>query len=377
MDKRFDRLKDFIDTLPGIGIPGVDCIVYEKHREVFRHSAGYADVAAKRPIEAGTLYYIYSATKIITCAAALQLYESGKFLMTDPLYEYLPEFRDAVVKKGSFVIQPVRNPIRIGNLFTMTAGLSYDLLAPEIKELAEKTEGRCPTREFSRAIAKAPLLFEPGTHWNYSFCHDVLGALIEVISGMSFGEYLRRNIFEPAGMKDTCFILPEEKKKRLATLYAYNFEQKAAKEVHIGNVFRFGPEFESGGAGLISSAEDYILFADALCNWGKAATGERILSRSTIELMRTNHLGETELNDLSVMIGRGLGYGLGVMTVMDRAAGGINARVGQFGWGGAAGAQVLIDPESELTLYYAQHMLNNMEAYTHPRIRNILYSCIS
>ena len=377
----FKDLELFIDKITKWRIPGADCIVYYKNRPVFRYSAGYADIKEKKPISDDNLYNLYSTTKVITCVAALQLFEKGHFLMTDPLYEYLPEFKEMYIQKtlenNETELVKAKNYIKVQDLFTMTAGLTYNMNTSFIREVKERTEGRCPTREIVKAIAKSPLIFEPGTHWSYSLCHDVLACLVEVISGKKFSEYLSENIFEPLEMKDTGFYLTEEKQKRMAKQYRFIDEINEVKEVPLTNVYKLGCEYESGGAGLISSVDDYIKFANCLCNKGRSQNGEQILSEHTINLMRTNHLDEIALKDFNWPQMVGYGYGLGVRTMIDKAKGGSLSPIGEFGWGGAAGSYVLIDPENELALFYAQHMLNNQEPYVHPRIRNLLYFYLS
>ena len=376
----YKELKLFLDKITEWRIPGADCAVYHQNKPVFRHSAGYADIQSKKPVSAADLYFLYSATKVITCAAALQLHERGRFLMTDPVSAYLPEFKDMCIRqtddRGQVALTKAVNPITIKDLFTMTAGLTYEMNTPSIRAVREKSQGRSPTRDIVRAIASDPLLFEPGTHFNYSLCHDVLGVLIEVVSGMKFSQYLNENLFLPLEMNDTGFALTDAKRQRMAA--QYNFDDVAGKPVKVSleNVYVVGSEYESGGAGLISSVDDYMRFANALCRKGLSHTGERILSSSSVDLMRTNQLNETSLGDFNWIQMSGYGYGLGVRTMMDRNKGGSLSPVGEFGWGGAAGAYVLIDPEQELTLFYVQHMLNSQEPYVHPRIRNIVYGCL-
>lgn len=376
----FKMLENFLDAITEWRIPGADCAVSYKGRPVFRYSAGYADIKQKKPVTSGNLYNLYSASKVITCTAALQLFEKGKFLMTDPVREYLPEFREMYIQKrlenGETELVKAENSIKVQDLFTMTAGLSYDMDMPAIRTVKEKTQNRCPTRELVREIASAPLLFEPGTHWNYSLCHDVLGGLVEAVSGRKFGEYLEENIFAPLEMKDTGFYLTEEKKQKMASQYRFNDEMDTAEEIPLTNDYKLGSEYESGGAGVISSVDDYMKFANALSRQGKAENGERILCRHTIDLMRTNHLDEVSLKDFNWVQMCGYGYGLGVRTLIDRAKGGSLSPVGEFGWGGAAGAYVMIDPDNEVAVFYAQHLLNNQEPFVHPRIRNLVYNCL-
>ena len=376
----FKQLEIFMNDITNWRIPGADCVVYHKNKSVFRYSAGYSNIKSKEHITSENLYNLYSTSKLITCTAALQLFEKGKFLMTDPLWEYLPEYKEMYIQKvfenGLTELIKAEKSIKVQDLFTMTAGLTYNTNSLPIKTVKDKTENKCPTREIVKAIAKDPLMFEPGTHWNYSLCHDVLGGLVEVISGMKFSEYLDENIFEPLEMKDTGFYLTEEKRQRMAMQYMFDDEANTTAEVLLTNVYKLGSEYESGGAGLISSVDDYIRFANALCNKGKTQNGEQILSKRTIDLMRTNHLDRASLKDFNWIQMSGYGYGLGVRTMMDKAKGGTLSSIGEFGWGGAAGAYVIIDPENELTVFYVQHMLNNQEPYVHPRLRNIVYNCL-
>lgn len=377
----FTRLTQFLDSLPARGIPGCDCVVYFRHQPVYRHSAGYADVGEKRPIRPHTLYNLYSASKVITCTAALQLFEQGRFLMSDPLAEYLPEFRDMQVKlddpAGRAELRPAARPIRMLDLFTMSAGLTYNLVSPSIRRLQQDSAGLAPTREVARAIADEPLIFEPGTHWNYSLCHDVLGAVIEVLSGMRFGAYLEQNLFQPVGMTETGFGCPPGQLERMASQYRFDESDRSTRKIGLDNPYVLGSAFESGGAGLVSSVEDYGLFVETLCNGGRTATGEQILCRRTIDLMRTNQLDDVRLADFNWIQMSGYGYGLGVRTLIDKAGSGSLSSPGEFGWGGAAGAYVLVDPDSEVAVFYAQHMLNSLEPYVHPRLRNLIYRCLN
>lgn len=373
----FSDFRDFMDTIPQLGVSGIDCIVYKEHREIFRHSSGYSDMENRIPISSDALYNIYSATKIITCAAALQLLERGKLLLTDHLYAYLPEFRNMKVKYGTFAIGPAKRQIRIVDLFTMTAGLSYELDTPEMRELIAQTGGDFSTRDFVEALAKEPLLFEPGEGWNYSYCHDVLGAVIEVISGMPFGEYLRENVFDPLGMGDTTFFVPKEKHGRIAPQYEYDNDARSVVRIGSACLGAAGLRHESGGGGLISSAEDYILFADALACGGVGKSGERILAENTINLMRRDQLKGQCIEDFKRMaLSDGIGYGLGAAVITDSAAACRLAPEGSFYWGGLGGVQNLIDPANMLSYFVAQHTVRSPKRLMEPHMLNILYSSI-
>lgn len=370
---QFQKLSDLLDSFIKIGIPGVDCSVYQDHEQVFRHSAGYADVAKNIPISGHETYFLFSCTKVITCACALTLLEKGAYLLTDPLSAYIPEFSDMFLINGD----RAKNPITIRDLFTMSAGFHYNLSAPSIRSAIAEKGGHATTLDIVRAIAKEPLSFEPGTHWQYSLCHDVLAGFVEVVSGKQFSDYVKETIFDPVGMKRSSFGISEKNKNDLAPLYKFDDEANCAFLQDKECSYIVTPEYESGGAGMVSCVDDYILFADAMANGGIAKNGNRILSPLTIELMRTNCLDDTAQKDLNWVQHAGYGYGLGVRTMTSRAAGGVIGAVGEFGWGGAAGSYVLIDPDRHTALFYAQHMLNNKEPYTHPRLRNVLYACIN
>lgn len=374
----FTHLRCFLNELVEGIIPGVDLTVYIRHKPVFRHAAGYADREKGISIKGDETYFGYSVTKLLTCVCALTLFEKGAFLMSDPIREYLPEFSDMQVAEidpaGSVRYRPAKRDITFRDLFTMTAGLDYNLNSKEIQQVVRSTNGEAPTREIMRAIAKAPLSFDPGQKWQYSLCHDVLGGLIEVISGMRFETYMKKTLFEPLEMKSSAMHLTDALKARLAMQY-FNEDEKGVRPIGTQNPYVLGSRYDSGGAGLITTVDDYIRFADMLAMGGVGATGERILSSACINLMRTNHLNDAQMKDFNWIQMTGYGYGLGVRTLTDRTRGSLSP-VGEFGWGGAAGAYVLIDPEREMSLYFAEHMRNSLEPFVHPRIRNILYACL-
>lgn len=375
----FKPLASFIDRVTSWRIPWAEVMVIHQNDTVFHYRNGYANLEEKTPITDGAIFNLYSMTKIMTCVAALQLVERGHMLLSDPVSDYLPEFAEMNVKKvmpnGEVRLEKATRAITVRDLFTMTAGFSYDVGAPSIKEAVQSTDGKLPTREFAKALAKEPLLFEPGTHWNYSMCHDVLGALIEVVSGRRFGTYLQEEITGPLGMNDTAFDLNDEQQSRLIPQYAYNDELEKAIRMD-GNGFRVGTELESGGAGLLSTVRDYALFLNALTGHGTSPEGVRILSQASVELMRTDHLNEMTRPDYSWDHIGGYGFGLGVRTHISKSESGSLSPHGEFGWSGAAGCMAIIDPDSGLTVMYAQHLLNSQEPYIQRRLRNVVYSCL-
>jgi len=345
----FSRVTKFLESLSNIGIPGADLAVYLKGKEVYRHQTGVTNVETKAPVKPDTLYPIYSMTKIITCVSAMQLFEQGVFSLSDPLYDYLPEFNEMTVQhikdNDRVTIEAAKNPIRIVDLFTMSSGITYNM-TPELVKMGEDKKGNFTLKELATALSKDTLFFEPGTHFNYGFSHDILGYMIEVVTGKTLGEYFNENIFIPLGMSDTFFKVPKEKEHRLITCYQYDETTKTYKEPFLPLPIRFDEDFkfECAGGGLVSTIDDYAIFANALCAGGTTACGHKIISKNTIELMRTNHLDDIRMKDYNWPHHSGYGYGLGVRTMVDKAAGGSNSNLGEFGWSGMAGTYVLIDP---------------------------------
>ena len=374
----FQPLKQLLDDMVAQGhTPNADCSVYQDHKEVFRYYTGMKDVESHTPLNGDELYLIFSMTKMLTCTCALQLWEQGAFDLDDELSAYMSEFSrmqvahgrlnpdaDRAVETGHAPIVsttvdgvPVgwaRQPITIRQLFSMSAGFDYDLRSDAI--LQAIADGKSTTGEIVRALSDTVLGFEPGDRFRYSLCHDILGALVEVWSGQSLGEYMREHLLEPLGMKETFFGAPKVGKRltRLASVYRKCGEGQYRKIPPVCE-YNLTDKFESGGAGLVSSTADYALFLDALACGGVGKSGKRILSAETIELMRTNQLEGRALQDFDLSR-PGYGYGLGVRTHLSPERSGSPSPVGEFGWGGAAGAFSLVDPENRLSLTYFQHL---------------------
>ena len=377
----FQPLRDFLDFyLPMLGVPGSDTVIYRDHKEIFRYQSGFDSIRYRTPVRDNALYHMYSVTKVATCIAATQLIERGEMLLTDPVYAYLPEYKDITVKHprpdGGFDILPAKNVMTVKHLLTMTAGLDYNLKKPAILAVKERTGGVCPTLDVARALASDPLDFEPGTKFQYSLCLDVVGGLVELVSGISLGEYMRENIFEPLGMHRTSFGMTEEKKAMLATQYEYDPLNKRAVEIPVTrNDFNFGPGYESGGAGLISCVDDQILLADALAHFGVGKNGNRILSRYGVELMRANHLDPDVMKTMNIEQNPGYGYGFGVRTNITEYTAGNLAPLGEFGWDGARLSYLSADPKNRLAVFHAEHM-GGLHKIVIPRLRNVIYACL-
>lgn len=382
----FEYMKNFMDSLTEWIIPGNSVVIYKDGKKVFEYSSGYSDLEKKIKKTGEEQLYIYSCSKVATVTAALQLYEQGKFLLSDPLYEYLPELKKMYVKDGDR-IKAAENPITIRDLFTMTAGLSYATNTPAFEKARKLTDGKMDTRTVIKCLAEEPLLFEPGARWNYSLCHDVLAVLAEVVSGMRFSEYMKKNIFEPLDMNNSYYHAPNDviispqyiyeiqDTKNIVELQQKEHTSGVVKRAY-GNELVFGENYDSGGAGIITTVDDYAKFAAALANSGTGLNNNRILSSATVKLMKTNQLNEAQRKTMNWRRLRGYGYGLGVRTLIDKAESGSNSSIGEIGWGGAAGATIIADTEEKVALFYAHHMLNPQEEYYQPRLRNVLYSCL-
>lgn len=373
----FTPLSDYLRYLvEDFGVPAVGISVRRGHRELFRAQAGTQNAESSAPLREDAQFYMYSCSKPVTCVAALKLLEQGKILLSDPVSDYLPEFADIEYTRGSYT-QPTKHTMRVVDLFTMSSGLNYNLATANIDDAMRETDGMCPTREMVRAFARSPLSFDPSTQWLYGLSHDVLAALVEVVSGVRFSEFVEREIFRPLGMKDSHYHLSEVELDRMAGQYRFNDKLKQAISIPLTNSYVLGPAYESGGAGLISTLEDMSRFTDMLACGGKTPDGKRILAPSTISLMHENQLDPVRLEDFHRAFPQfeGYGYGLGVRTHIDRTCGSISP-LGEFGWAGAAGSLICADDKNELSIFYVQHMLNSQERIIHPRLRNIVYACM-
>ena len=337
----FSNTRALLDEFERLGIPGFDLSVWHKGREVFRKNRGVSDENGT-PMRGTEHYNIYSCSKVITCTAAMMLVEAGKLRLEDEVALYLPAFGDMRVKQAGSIVKAERH-MTVFHLFTMTAGLNYDCGNEAIVRGRQQTDGRSPTVEMMKYVAQIPLEFEPGASWNYSLCHDVLAAVVEVVSGMRFGEFVKTRILDPMGMTNTTFLLPEEEVPSLAAQYRFNGKEFENVGRQIQS-YKLGSLYESGGAGAISTVDDYIRFLEGL------RTG-KLLNEESMERMTHDYLNEEQR--AACWVPDGYGYGLGVRV----------PRAGyprtDYGWGGAAGAYLAIDPTHEISIYYAQHVLGS------------------
>ncbi len=340
----FKSLNKLLDYFAEMGTPSFDIEVRHRGQTVMRRMHGFSDKEKTKPIDGSEKYHIYSCSKPITCVAAMTLFEKGKFSLQDKLSAYMPEFSKMYVRENG-ALREAKNPITIENLFTMTAGFTYDLRSENLMAAREETGGICGTRETMKYLAKDPLAFEPGAKYSYSLCHDVLAALVEVISGERFGDYVKKNVFDRAGMTNSTYLPDKETLDSLCAQYAYHADTGEYEYVGARNNYRIGSEYESGGAGCVTTVDDYMKFLEAL------RVGNTIISRETVKYMATTKLLPSQNAEYGIWA-LGYGYGLGIRCPLDNAS-----PMTDFGWGGAAAAFLACDIKHEFSVYYAQHVL--------------------
>jgi len=330
---------------------------------------GYRDVERQLPMERDTICRVYSMSKIITCVATLLLFEDGRFNLDDPVAKYLPELKDMKVWAGGTTdapkLEPLKRPITIKHLLTHTSGLFYDFSAAnaELAKLSRDADlwSGPGLTNFTARLAKVPLMHQPGDAYTYGVNQDVQGALIERLSGKTFGAFLEERIFRPLGMKDTGFDVPPEKMNRLAKTYKHGPDGKFVEDKPIVETWpEAGRGIEAGGAGIFSTAGDYARFAQMLCNGG-TLDGKRILGRKTVELMTANHLVTLPNNQAA---SRQKGFGLGVEVTTNLGQLSMPSSIGQFGWYGAATTYCQIDPKERLVaIAFAHHFPFNEHGF--------------
>ena len=359
----FSALKEYLNKLPEEwGIPQCSLIVRKGRETIFEDLVRSAR---------GDVYWLYSATKLFTATMFCRMLEQGKLKLEDRVSDYLPEYAGLEIADQEGNRRPAQKTLLLEHLITMCGGLTYDIFHPLITQAKDRT-----TRGIVREIAGMPLVDEPGETYLYSLCHDVLAAVMEIVSGLRYAELLRREIIEPLGMASTCFHPDAELKTRFAPQFEWQGKRKGAVPCSGDNKFCFSPDYDSGGAGLCSTLEDYILLPEALANGGLGRDGYPVLKPETIEAMRSDHIfGSRRAGfDLRWERLRSYGYGLGVRTRLNHEDGG-KSPVGEFGWDGAAGAYCIIDPENRISAFYVQHVLNMGPVFEeiHPKLRDLIY----
>lgn len=345
-------------------VKGASALVIHKGQEIYFHTCGYADAENNLPMKRDTIIRLFSMTKPITAAAVMLLVERGKIDLWDPVSRYLPAFAGQKVWVDGGEPVPVERDNTIWDMLNMTSGIPYPDMAHEpgrqmdklFRSLISRRENgeRVDTQEYLRKIAEIPLCFQPGQHWMYGLSADVLGGVVEAVSGMTYGEFLQKEIFTPLEMGDTGFYVPKEKRERFAQIYEWKDDRKCLEPFcrsHLGEYYGEDVAFESGGAGLVSTLDDYSRFAQMLLHKGTYGD-KRILGRKTVEFMAQNHLTQEQLKDLTWDSVKGYGYGCLMRVLLNPGVAGTNASLGEFGWDGWTGNYVTMDCSEDLVFLY-------------------------
>ena len=382
-------LKEYVEA---DRLAGSVAIIARRGKIAYLESVGMREREVGSPMADDSIFRIASQTKGLTSTCIMILQERGQLLVTDSIAKYLPEFKDRTVAvdngRGGYDVVSARRPITIRDLLTHTSGISYGngVAVDEWREadvigwyFAKRNE---PIRDTVARMGPLPAVSHPGERWVYGYNTDILGALVEVVSGRPFDVFLQEEVLDPLGMTDTHFYLPEEKRDRLVTVYSSvpesgielapnpGYMDDGGIYGHIGQGhYVDGPRRSfSGGAGLLSTARDYATFLQMMLNGGEL-NGIRILSPTTVKLMTVSHLGEVPFRP-------GQGFGLGFSVVTDLGARGVPGSVGEFGWAGAYHSTYWVDPEEELVAVYLTQLIPAIDIDDQNKFRALLYQAI-
>ena len=393
----------FTDYVTNGKLPGVVVLAARNGKVVYHQAIGMRDMENKKPMSTETIFRIASQTKAIVSVGIMMLQEEGKLLLSDPLSKYIPEFKETTVaikeEDGGYTIQNAKREIKIRDLLTHTAGIDYGygVAAEKWKNaemqgwyFAHRTE---PVLETVKKMANLPMEAHPGERYVYGYNTDILGALIEVVSGQPLDEFLKTKILNPLGMVDTHFYLPKSKASRLSVVYSQCNDSllRAPKdgapefmwkdnETCVGNYQTQGQYLEgprtslSGGAGLLSTSMDYAIFLQMMLNNG-TYNGTRILSRKSVELMTANHLDGDHYKDVKFPWDWGVGFGLGFSVTTDAGDRGVLGSLGEYGWGGAYHSSYWVDPAENLVVVYFTQV-NPITLDDHQKLRSLIYQAI-
>ena len=365
-------------------LAGAVTIVARRGKIAYLEAVGYRDRESQSKMATDSIFRIASQTKALVSVGVMMLQEEGALLITDPIGTYLPAFRATTVAEpngsGGYDVVAAKRSITIRDLLTHTAGISYGSgpAADAWKKagitgwyFADRDE---PAGDVMARLATLPLDAHPGERWIYGYNTDILGTMIEKISGQTLGAFLRERLLEPLGLDDTYFFLPRAKAERLATVYSSieggGIERAPAPGHMVGQgAYVDGPrQSYSGGAGLLSTATDYATFLQMMLDRGEYG-GTRLLTRKTVDLMTVDHTGDIEFQD-------GRGFGLGFSIVTDSGASGLPSSVGEYGWGGAYHSTYWVDPEEELVVVYLTQLIPAQNIDDHGKLRALIYQSI-
>lgn len=385
--KRIDNvLQEYIDKK---WIAGGSAIIAKDGKIVYYKALGYDDIQNKAALKRDAIFRIASQTKAITSVAVMMLYEEGKFLLNDPVSKYIPEFKNQQVldkfndADTTYTTLPVKRDVTIRDLLTHTSGIGYAQIgSKEAVAIYAKNGivggigvGRILLADKMKKLGSLPLLHQPGDQWTYGLNTDLLGYLVEVISGMSLDEFFRKKIFEPLGMKDTYFYLPKEKYKRLATLYS---EDSLKQVVKAADVFDIKGDFNSnypategtyfsGGGGLSSTAMDYAIFMQMLLNGGEY-NGKRILSRASVKMMTVSQYDKINWPENKM--------GLGFSLYTEKSAASSPVSPGSYAWGGMFSSSYWIDPKEKIVAQLFLNQYPQSHGEIHDKFKVLVYQAL-
>jgi len=374
-------------------IAGALTLIARRGKVAYISPTGMMDIERRKPMAEDTIFRIYSMTKPIATVALMMLYEHGHFQLGDQVYKYIPEWKTLEVyvsgEYPNFVTKAPERDMTIRDLLSHTSGLSMGVpgetgtkVSAAYQKLKVFNLREGTLREMVQKVAELPLEFSPGTKWNYGISTDICGYLVEVISGMSFDEYLKTHIFAPLGMVDTGFHVPSEKLAR----FAANYNRDSNKNLQLlddpaRSSYLKPPTFFSGGGGLVSTAADYYRFCQMLSNGGEL-DGVRLLGPKTIEYMTMNHLpGNQDLTNLSISAfsetaNEGVGFGLGFAVVIDLIKSQQVGSIGEYYWGGAASTIFWIDPVQDLIVIFLTQLMPSNTFNFRGQLKSLIYPAI-
>ncbi len=382
---RLERIEAVLkDYVAGGSLPGAVVAVLRDGAVVYEEAVGYSDVDAGERIEVDAIFRIASQTKAIVSVAVMMLQEDGALLISDPVGRHLPAFATTTVavpgENGSYEVVPADRPVTIRDLLTHTAGISYGY-GPGGDRWAEAgitgwyfAHRDEPVRATVDRMAALPFQAQPGAGFVYGYATDILGALVEEVSGLTLDEFLSKRIFEPLDMRDTHFYLPDDKTHRLAVVYGHAGDGNLTRSpdgpgMNTQGQYVDGPRASfSGGAGLLSTARDYARFLQMMLNGGHLGDA-RILSPASVALMTANHIGD--------LMGAGVGFGLGLQVRLDLGAAGQPGSEGDYGWGGAYHTTYWVDPAERLVVVYFTQLRGNRPVDDHAKLRALVYGALA
>lgn len=394
---RLQRLHDVITRtyVESGAIPGALTMVWRKGALAWQSMSGLTDVASQAPMRQDAIFRIFSMTKPITTVALLMLMEEGKIALDDPVSRFIPGFADLRLYAGgllgNFLTAPLARPMKVVDLLRHTSGLTYGILNRTSLDAAYRAlKVAEPGMEGGMTgligtLEKLPLEFVPGETWNYSVGLDVAACLVERISGTRFSEFLKQRIFRPLGMTDTDFVVPADKRERFTTCYYVQNGQLQMFDDVRNSAYYQPPRLESGGGGLVGTAEDYMRFCRMLLNGGSLGD-VRLLGPKTVQLMTVNHLpGGKEMIEIMPSTAAfsesgyaGVGFGLSVAVTQNLARMGIPGSIGEYSWGGAAGTYFFNDPKEDMAVVFMSQVLFAPDRVRLRRdLRTLVYSAIT